>query len=220
MTAAARTPAVLSAEIRENAGKGVARALRRAGKVPAVMYGKESTPTSLALDANAVRQQYLKGRFRSKLVELEIGGKKVKALPRDVQFHPVTDAIEHVDFLKVEAGTTIRVSVPVKFLNTEKSAGIKRGGVLNAVRHEIEFICKPDSIPTAIEVDVFPLDIGASVHIEDLKLPEGVTPVIKRNFTVATIAGRSGKDETEAAPAAEAAAAPAAAPAAKKDEKK
>lgn len=223
-------PATLTAETRTNAGKGVARALRREGKVPAVLYGKGSEPVSLALSANEVRLTYKKGRFRSKLVELKLDGKAVKALPRDVQFHPVTDVIEHVDFLKVDDKTTIHVFVPVKFTGNEKSIGLKRGGVLNVVRHEIEFVCKADSIPAAIEINIADLDIGSSVHINDLKLPANVTPVIKRNFTIATIAGRS-KDEPEAAAATDAAAAPAAgaaapaaaaaAPAAaKKDEKK
>lgn len=225
--------ATLAAESREKSGKGVSRALRREGKVPAVLYGKSGESQGLALSAKDVALQYAKGRFRSKLIELSINGKKVKALPRDVQFHPVTDFIEHVDFQKVESGTTMRVFVPVKFTGVEKSAGIKRGGVLNIVRHEIQFICNPEAIPGTIEINIQDMDIGQAVHINDIKLPAGVTPVIKRNFTIATVAGRSSETEEEpttapvaaevpstesAAAAAAAAAAPAAAP--KKDDKK
>ncbi len=212
----------LKAETRTNAGKGVARALRREGKIPAVLYGKGDEATSLALPANDVRLQYQKGRFRSKLLQLNLDGKTVQALPRDVQFHPVTDMIEHVDFLKVDDKTTIRVDVPVKFKDHEKSPGLKRGGVLNVVRHEIEFVCKASSIPSVIEISVAGLEIGASIHIESVKLPDGVTPVIKRNFTIATIAGRSAEEEKPVAAAADAAAAPAADAAkdAKKDDKK
>jgi large subunit ribosomal protein L25 len=218
--------ATLTAQTRTDAGKGVARALRREGKIPGVLYGKGSEPVSLSLSQNEVRLQYIKGRFRSRILELQLDGKTVKALPRDVQTHPVTDQIEHVDFLKIDANTTIRVAVPVKFLGTDKSAGIKRGGVLNVVRHTIEFICKPDAIPAHIDIDVQKMEIGDSVHINDLQLPAGLTSVIKRNFTIATIAGRNTKEEEAATPAADAAApaagaAPAAAAApAKKDEKK
>ncbi len=232
--------APLTAEIRENAGTGPARAARRAGKIPAVLYSKSTEAVSLAIPENELRQQYLKGRFRSRVIELKLGGKDVvKALPRDIQFHPVTDKIEHVDFQRIDPGVPIHVFVPVKFLGADKSPGLKRGGVLNMVRHEIEFICKPEAIPHHIEADVSSLDIGGSVHINDMKLPSGIEAVIKRNFTVATIAGRSKEEEvtpvaTAAVPGAEGAAAvpgadgataaPAAAPAAgaapKKDEKK
>lgn len=214
--------ASLTAETRDKSGKGVARSLRREGKIPGILYGKGSEPVSLSLTLNEVRQQYLKGRFQNRVIELKLGGKTVQALPRDVQFHPVTDVIEHVDFLKVEAGTLVHVNVPVKFLNADKSLGIKRGGALNIVRHDIEFVCKPDSIPAHIEVNIQSMDIGSSIHIADITLPAGITPVIKRNFTIATIAGR-GKEEEEAPVAAAAApAAGAAAPAAdaKKDDAK
>lgn len=183
--------ATLEADNRTDAGKGAARALRRDGKTPAVLYGKGHEPVHLALSANELRKQYNKGRFQSRIVELKLGGKAIKALPRDVQCHPVTDAIEHVDFLKVDDNTTIRVEVPVKFIGMEKSKGLKLGGVLNIVRHSVEFICKPDAIPSAIEINIQDLAIGDSVHIDDIKLPDGVTPAIRRNFTVATIAGRA-----------------------------
>jgi large subunit ribosomal protein L25 len=212
--------AQLTAETRTGQGKGVARELRRNAKIPAVLYGKGVTPTSLALSLNEVTLQYRKGRFTSRLLELKLDGKAVKALPHEVQFHPVTDQIEHVDFIKVDGSTEIRVKVPVKFLNSEKSVGIKRGGVLNVVRHDIEFLCKADSIPTTIEINIADKDIGDSIHINDVTLPSGVKPTIKRNFTIATIAGRSAADEAEAAPAAAAAATPAAAAAPAADAKK
>ena len=135
--------------------------------------------------------------------------------PKDLQFNPVTDAIEHVDFIKVEKGVPLRVKVPVKIIGQDRSVGIKKGGVLNIVRHEIEFWCAYDAIPTHIEINIQTLDIARSIHIDDIELPKGVTPTIKRNFTILTIAGR-GKAEEEAAPVA-AAATPAAAPAAKKE---
>lgn len=210
----------LQANSRKDQGKGASRALRREGKVPAIIYGKGQEPISVAMYLKEVAMEYARGRFRSRIVEINLDGKTVKALPKDIQFNPVTDVIEHVDFIKVDAGTTLRVMVPVKITGQEKSMGIKRGGVLNIVRHEIEFFCAPDSIPTVIELNIQALDIGASVHIKDMELPKGITPVIKRNFTVATIAGRR-TDEEEAKPAEAAAAAPAAgaaAPAAAKKE--
>ncbi len=216
---------ILEANTREGAGKGVARALRREGKIPGILYGKGQTPISIALSLKEVTMEFQRGRFRSRLIDIKLDGKKVQALPKDLQFHPVTDVIEHVDFIKVEAGMSLRVMVPVKFFGQDKSVGLKRGGVLNIVRHEIEFLCAPDAIPTHFDINVQALDIGSSVHIKDLELPKGVTPVIKRNFTIATIAGRREEEEkaveaTAAATPAAGAAAPAAAAGAKKEDAK
>lgn len=215
MTTATKT-ATLTAAARDRAGKGAARELRRQGRVPGVLYGKNQTPISISLKVNELTQEYSRGRFRSRLVDLKLeDGKTVKALPKDLQFHPVTDVIEHVDFIKVEPGVKLHVMVPVKFSGQTQSPGIKRGGVLNIVRHEVEFICTPEAIPTFIEVDVKDLDIGGSIHINDVKLPKDIVPAIKRNFTVATVAGRSATMEEEVKPAvaavegAEGAAAPA-----------
>ena len=214
MTEAKKTKdnSVLIATSRDSHGKGSSRSLRREGKIPAILYGKGQQPISIALYLKEVTMAYTAGRFRSKLITIKIDEKNtVKALPKDLQFNPVTDMIEHVDFIKVETGMQLRVMVPVKFSGQEKALGLKRGGVLNIVRHEIEFFCAPDSIPTHIDINIQSLDIGASVHIKDIELPKGVTPSIKRNFTIATIAGRR-KDEEEAKPAEGAvAAAPAAA---------
>ncbi len=206
--------ASIPASTRTNSGKGVARALRREGKIPGTLYGKGQQPLSIALPLKEVTMEYRKGRFRSRIIELNLDGKTVQALPKDLQFNPVSDILEHVDFIKVEKGVPVRVSVPVKVTGQDKAMGIKRGGVMNVVRHEIDFFCAPDSIPSHLEVNVSTMDIGTSLHINSIELPKGVTPVIKRNFTVITIAGRS-KDEE---PAAAAAAAPAAA--AKKEEPK
>ena len=221
MTTAKKT-AVLEANVREGTGKGVARALRREGKIPGTLYGKGQTPVSIALSLKDVTQEYTKGRFRSRLIDIKLGGQTVQALPKDLQFNPVSDVIEHVDFIKVEKGVALRVNVPVKIVGQDKAMGLKRGGVLNVVRHEIEFFSAPESIPAHIDVDVSKMDIGASLHINAIELPKGVTPVIKRNFTIATIAGRSKEEEAPAATAAAATPAAGAAPAAdaKKEEPK
>ena len=203
--------AYLQATSRDRAGKGAARALRREGKIPGILYGKGQAPVSIALPLKEVTLEYARGRFRSRLIDITVDGKTVKALPKDVQFHPVTDVIEHVDFIKIEPGIKLHVMVPVKFSGQDKSPGLKRGGVLNIVRHEIEFICAPEAIPQHIEVNIAGLDIGSSIHIEDIKLPAGIAATIKRNFTVATIAGRKAEEE-EVKPAAATAEGAAAAP--------
>ncbi len=203
---------VFEATAREGQGKGAARAMRREGRVPAIVYGHNQQPAKISLPLKELTMQYGKGAFFNKIVDIKLDGKQFHALPRDVQFHPVTDIIEHADFQRVEKDSMIHVFVPVKVLNVEKSIGLKRGGVLNIVRHEIELICTPDTIPNALEVDVLNVDIGHSVHINDIALPGNVKTAIKgRNFTVITVAGRSKEeDETRPAAAAEGAAAPAA----------
>ena len=143
----------------------------------------------------------------------------MQALPREVQFHPVTDVIEHVDFQQVSDSQPVRVAVPVKVMNQDRSIGVKRGGVVNVVRHEIELMCRPSAIPQRIEIDIVNLNIGGSIHIEDVQLPDGVTPTIRRNFTVITIAGRAKAEEEAPAAAAAAPAADAKAPAKKEDKK-
>lgn len=205
---------VLAATSREGQGKGASRALRRTGQVPAIVYGHNQQPTKIALPLKEITLEFRKGSFFNKIIDISLDGKQFHALPRDVQMHPVTDVIEHADFQRVEKDSLIHVFVPVKVLNADKSVGLKRGGVLNLVRHEVELLCTPETIPSAIEVDVLSVDIGHSIHISDIKLPGDVKTAIKgRNFTVVTIAGRS-KDEEErpgaAAAATDAKAAPAA----------
>ncbi len=217
MTNTTKAIAVLPAAMRDQSGKGVSRSLRREGKIPGVIYAKGQEAVRIALPIKEVAMEYAKGRFKNRLVELKFADKAIQALPKDLQFNPVTDQIEHVDFIKVEKGVALRVQVPIKISGQERAVGLKRGGVLNIVRHEIEFFCAPDSIPSHIEINIQAVDIGHSVHINDIELPKGVTPTIKRNFTIITIAGRGKAEEEAPAAAAAAAAAPAAA---KKEEPK
>ncbi|MBM3570487.1 MAG: 50S ribosomal protein L25/general stress protein Ctc, partial [Alphaproteobacteria bacterium] len=177
----------LAAEARDALGRGAARANRRGGRTPAVLYGGAEPPQSLTLDAEVLWRTFRRGRFTARLLDLDIGGKKLRVLPREVQLHPVTDRLLHVDFLRLTKDSKVRVPVPVQFVDQEDSPGLKRGGVLNVVRHEIEMICTATAIPERIVVSLANLDIGDSVHIGSVKLPEGVKPVIARNFTVASV---------------------------------
>ena len=201
----------VAAELRDRAGKGAARATRRAGRIPAVIYGDKKEATLISLDPKAIDRLIHKKAFFATLLDIELAGKKHRVLPRDVQLDVVTDRPLHLDFQRVGKDTKIHVNVPVVVRNEAAAPGIKRGGVLNLVRHEIEFICSPDHIPQMVEVDLTGLDIGGSIHISAVKLPEGATPNVReRDFTLVTIGAPSGmKAEAEAAPAA-AAAAPAA----------
>jgi large subunit ribosomal protein L25 len=200
------------ATARPRAGKGAARQARREGKVPAVIYGDGKPPETISLDYNELWKQYLKGHFTSTVFELDMeeDGAKHLVIPRDIQLDPVKDQPIHVDFLRIGKEGLIRVEVPVRFINDTLSPGLKRGGVLNIVRHDIEVTCPYDKIPEYFVVDLTGVEIGRSIHISAIELPEGVTPTIKdRDFTVATIAGAV-KVEEEPAAATEAAAAPAA----------
>ena len=202
----------IEAESRSRAGKGVARATRRAGKVPGVIYGAKQEPTLIALDPRVVLKELKRGGWRSRLYEIGLGGEKTRALMRDVQFHPVTDAPEHVDFQRLAAGERIRVAVQVVFLNEGISPGLKRGGVLNVVRHSVEVACDPDNIPERFEADLGQLDINDNVRWHNLAGIGEATPVIvDRDFVVATI----GAPTVIAEVAAEPGAAPAAAAAPK-----
>ena len=180
---------VMEAETRSGAGTGAARAVRRTGKVPGIVYGPECENMKIALPGRALEREALRPGFFAQLFELKVDGSSMDVLARDLQLHPVTDAILHVDFLAVKAGSTVAVAIPVVFVNEEACDGLRRGGVLNVVRHEVELYCPADAIPEALTVDLAGLDIGASVHIGAVALPEGVTPVIDdRDFTVATVA--------------------------------
>jgi large subunit ribosomal protein L25 len=203
----------LKATARPRAGKGAARQARREGHVPAVIYGDNKTPETISIEYNTLWKQVLKGHFTSTAFELDVDGKKHVVLARDLQVDPVKDTPLHVDFQRVGKDGVIRVSIPVRFVNETASPGLKRGGVLNIVRHDIEVFCPYERIPQFFEADLTGLEIGRSVHISAIKLPEGVSSVIKgRDFTIATIAGAlKGDDEAAAAtPGAEGAAAPAA----------
>jgi large subunit ribosomal protein L25 len=203
---------LIEAESRSRAGKGVARATRRAGKVPAVVYGAKQEPSLIALDPRIIMRELKRGGWRSRLYEIQLDGEKTRALMRDVQFHPVTDQPEHVDFQRLAAGERVRVSVAVVFLNDATSPGIKRGGVLNVVRHTVEVACDPDHIPEKFEADLGALDINDNVRWTDLKGTGDARPtILDRDFVIATIAAPtvSAEAQAEDAAAAAAAAAPA-----------
>jgi large subunit ribosomal protein L25 len=181
--------------------------------VPAVIYGEKAPPQLIDLDPKMLEAEIAKPGFFTRVFDVEVGGKVQRALARDVQFHPVTDWAEHVDFMRVGATTRIRLGVPVKFINQDKSPGLKRGGVLNVVRHTIEVYCRVDNIPHSFSIDLDGLDIGDSVHISAVKLPEGVKPTITtRDFTIAAVAApsvlKTAEEEAAEAAAAAAAAAP------------
>jgi large subunit ribosomal protein L25 len=176
------------AEARDGGGKGPARQLRRDGRVPAVIYGERKDQQMVSLEARALRRQLTNPRFFSTLCALHLGDDTIRVLPRDVQLHPVSDEPIHADFVRVSRGTTITVEVQVVFLNEDISPGLTRGGVLNVVRREIELVCPADAIPAQLELDLAAADIGDSLHISHVAMPEGVHPTITdRDFTVATI---------------------------------
>jgi large subunit ribosomal protein L25 len=182
----------LPAEARERAGKGASRALRREGRVPAVVYGNNEEPTTIHVEEKELVRQLMTGHFFNSVVTIEVNGKAVRTLPKDVAFHPVTDRPLHADFLRISADHKVHVEVPVVFANEEASPGLKRGGVLNIVRHELELVCAPDSIPGEIVIDVTGLEVGASIHISHVTLPAGVASAITdRDFTIATIVAPS-----------------------------
>lgn len=194
---------VLKAELRANLGKGASRAARRAGRVPAVIYGDKKDAISISVAHNELMKIINRGHFFSHSLDIDLGDKTERVLPRDIQLHPVTDWPIHVDFLRLASDAKVDIAVPVTFINQEASPGLKRGAVLNIVRHEVELTCPADAILEEIVVDLSGLDIGASVHISAVKLPAGVTPVITdRDFTIATIQAPSGL-KSEAAEAAE-----------------
>jgi large subunit ribosomal protein L25 len=181
---------VLNVDVREGTGKGAARAARREDLVPGVLYGGKLGPVAINLRGNEIRKALLTGKFIAHMMELEHDGKRQKVIARDIQFHPVSDAPMHVDLFRVDENTKIDVEVSVHFVNEEKCPGLKRGGVLNIVRHAVELLCPAGSIPESVEADLSGLDIGDSIHISAIKLPEGVTPTITdRDFTIATLQG-------------------------------
>jgi len=204
----------LRAEARDRAGKGAARAARRSGRVPGVLYGEGKPATLISLDPRELGREVLRPGFFARLVNVDIGGTVHRTLPRDVQLDPIRDQPLHVDFLRVNAGTKITVAVPVHFTNQENSPGIRRGGMLNVVRHEIDLVCPVENIPDQITISLEGLEIGDSIHITSITLPAGTKPTISRNFTVASIAAPTAVREEQQQAAAAAAAAVAAAEAA------
>ena len=188
----------LPAETRERAGKGASRALRRDGRVPAVVYGGNEEPIAIHVQEKELVRQLMTGHFFNSIIEVEVGGKTLRTQPKDVAFHPVTDRPLHVDFLRLGANATVHVNVPVVFANEDASPGLKRGGVLNVVRHDLELVCDADKIPHEVTIDVTGFDVGESIHISHVKLPSGVASAITdRDFTIATIAAPSALKSSE-----------------------
>src|SRR5437764_6750246 len=196
----------LSAEPRLRAGKGATRATRRGGRVPGIVYGDKKEPVLISLEPRELGRALAKPGFFATLADIKIDGTTHRTLPRDVQYHPVSDAPLHIDFMRVAAGAQVTVMVPVAFINHERSPGLRRGGILNIVRHGIEMHCSVDNIPDRVVVGLDGLDIGDSIHIAAVEMPAGARPAIhQRDFTIASIAASSAVKE-EAAQAATAAA--------------
>ncbi len=188
----------LSADARERAGKGASRLLRREGRVPAVIYGNKEAPEGVHIEEKALMKALMTGHFFNSVVMVEVGGKPVRTIPKDVQFHPVSERPLHADFLRISEHATIHVEVPVHFTDEALSPGIKRGGVLNIVRHELELICDAASIPEDIEISLNGLDVGDSIHISHVSLPAGaVSAITDRDFTIATVVAPSGLKSAE-----------------------
>ena len=182
----------LPAEARERAGKGASRALRRDGRVPAVIYGDKKEPVQVHVEEKLLAKLLSSGHFMNTVVMIDAGGQAHRTLPKDVQFHPVSSRPIHVDFLRIGEHSQVTVNIPVRFDDEEESPGIKRGGVLNVVRHELELTCDAAEIPDEIHVSLAGLDIGDSIHISNVKLPKGAKPTIEdRDFTVATLVAPS-----------------------------
>jgi len=192
----------IDATMRSRVGKGSARAARRAGRVPAVIYGDKKAPITIEMEERVVRKVIHEPGIFGRLLNINIDGKNTTVLTRDIQMHPVTDEPLHMDMLRVGASSKVAVAVPVEFINHEKSPGLKIGGVLNVVRHEVELNCPAGDIPEKITVDLDGVKIGDSIHISAIELPEGATPTITdRDFTVATLQSPGGgvKNEDEEA---------------------
>jgi large subunit ribosomal protein L25 len=192
----------LPAEARDRAGKGASRALRRDGRVPAVVYGEKKEPLSIHVEEKLLNRMLSSGHFMNSVIMIDLAGKAHRTLPKAIDFHPVSSRPIHVDFLRIGEHTKVTVAIPVRFENEDDSPGLKRGGVLNVVQHEIELVCDAAHIPEELHISLEGLDIGDSIHISNIKLPEGVVPAIDdRDFTIATVvapsAMKSEEDEAE-----------------------
>jgi large subunit ribosomal protein L25 len=190
----------ITAVARDRAGKGAARAVRRQGQVPAVIYGAGEPAEAIALDFNQTKQLIYAGHFLTTIFEIDVDGRKTRAIPRDYQLDPVRDFPVHIDFLRLSQGQAIKVVVPVHVVGQEKSPGLKRGGALQIVEHSVELLVPSDAIPDYIEASVEGLDIGTSVHLNDIKLPNGAKATSAENVTLVTVVAPTGL--TEEAPAA------------------
>lgn len=194
--------ATVKAQVRNEKGTGAARAVRRSGAVPAVVYAKGKDQTHISVNSNELVKEYKRGRFFSRIIEIDTGSKKLNVLPQEIQMDPIKDMPIHADFIAVEANSRIKVSIPVQFINQDKSPGIKKGGILNAVRRAIEVYCNADAIPEKFVADLSGLQIGGNVKWHNISVPNGVESVIRgRDFTIATIAGRMAEEEIPTGPA-------------------
>jgi len=188
----------LTAETRERGGKGASRELRREGRVPAVVYGGKEEPLMIHVEEKLLMKQLMTGHFMNSVVMIDVGGKQIRTLPKDVAFHPVKDRPIHADFLRISKDSKVQVAVPVVFINEDASPGLKRGGVLNIVRHELELVCDADKMPDDIQIDVTGYDVGDSIHISSVTLPKGSESAITdRDFTIATIVAPSAMKSSE-----------------------
>ncbi|HEY8384388.1 MAG TPA: 50S ribosomal protein L25/general stress protein Ctc [Microvirga sp.] len=195
----------IQAVARDRAGKGAARAVRRQGQVPAVVYGGGQAAETIALDFNQTKQLIFAGHFLTTIFEIDVDGRKVRAIPRDYQLDPVRDFPVHVDFLRLAEGQKIKVVVPVHMVDQDKCPGAKRGGTLQIVEHSVELLVPSDAIPDFIEASVANLDIGSSIHLADIALPNGAKPTSQENVTLVTCVAPSGMNEDAPAAPAEAA---------------
>jgi large subunit ribosomal protein L25 len=202
----------MKATIRERAGKGGARAERRRGRVPGVIYGDDKVPVAISLDYEELRRRIYAGHFLTTVYDLDVDGAKQRVIPRGYQLDPVKDFPIHVDFMRLGEGATIRVSIPVHVRNADASPGVKRGGSVNIVTHSIEVRCPADAIPESIEVDLTGLELAHSIHLSDITLPPNVRPTAAADATLVTIVAPSGLIEEQRAAAEATPAAGAAAP--------
>lgn len=186
---------VLKAELRDRVGTGSARDLRRSGLIPSVVYGDGKAPISIAVEEKEVTKLYRKHGFKSTVIEIELDGKKVKVLPKDVQLHPVTELVRHADFVFLPTKGTQKVDVPVVYEGKERSIGVKRGGFFNIIHRKLQLVCPVDNIPLHIELDVTNMSIGSSLRAERIKLPEGCVLASKKSIVLASITGRGGKSD-------------------------
>jgi len=209
------TVSELKAIVRPKSGKGAARAERRAGRIPGVIYGNNQPPVTISVDDRELRQRILAGRFLTTIYDIDLEGKKHRVIPRDFHLDPVRDFPIHVDFMRLGEGATIRISVPLHVMKADLAPGVKRGGTVNIVTHTIEVECSVDNIPQFIDADISGLEIGYSLHLSDITLPASVKSLTREDATLVTIVPPSGYAEEQkaaAAAAASAAAASAAAP--------
>ena len=196
----------LDANIRDNKSKGQLNAIRKNGGVPAIVYGGKDQNQKVSISKKLLKNLIEKENFLSNIITLNVNGKPQNVLPREVKYHIISDEPTHVDFLRVLPGVKIKIEVPVNFINHEKSPGLKRGGVLNIVRRKVELNCPADKIPSELVVDLAEKEIGETIRISAIKLPDGVIPTIKdRDFTIATVAAPTVVKEPEPAAEAEAA---------------